>query len=114
MPCVYDKPGIHFLYPDNWTLDEEETPEGARSATVRSPGGAFWSITLHAPATDPRELSRAALAVLVLVFFADMAAGRIRLGNNLHSRALGPALFAALAAVPALAALGVATAMSGL
>jgi hypothetical protein len=64
MPCVYDKSGLHFLYPDNWTLDEEETIDGARSVTVQSPGGAFWSIALHSPATDPQELSRAALAAL--------------------------------------------------
>ena len=37
---------------------------GSRSVSVHSPGGAFWSIALHAPSTDPRELAKAALAAL--------------------------------------------------
>ncbi len=64
MPGVYDKMGIHFLYPDNWTLDEEESLHGNRSITVQSPGGAFWSVALHEPSADPDELVRAALKAL--------------------------------------------------
>jgi hypothetical protein len=64
MPGVYNKMGIRFLYPDNWTLDEEEALHGNRSVTVQSPGGAFWSIALHSPAADPQELANAALAAL--------------------------------------------------
>jgi hypothetical protein len=64
MPRVYDKMGIRFLYPDNWTLDEEESLRGNQSVTVHSPTGAFWSITLHEPSTDPDALAAAALAAL--------------------------------------------------
>ena len=56
MPAVYDKLGIRFLYPDNWTLDEQEAGQGNCSVFVHSPGGAFWSITLHEAGTDPGEL----------------------------------------------------------
>ncbi|MEX0677775.1 MAG: hypothetical protein WD063_11910 [Pirellulales bacterium] len=64
MPAVFDKMGIRFLYPDNWTLDEQEALEGNRSVSVYSPGGAFWSIALHATSTDPGELASTALATL--------------------------------------------------
>lgn len=64
MPSVYDKMGIRFLYPDNWTLDEEEALHGNKSVTVQSPGGAFWSIVLHPARTDPAELAVTALQVL--------------------------------------------------
>lgn len=64
MPGVYDKLGIRFLYPDNWTLDEDEALHGNQSVTVQSPGGAFWSIALHPPTTDPDELASAALEAL--------------------------------------------------
>jgi hypothetical protein len=64
MPAVYDKLGIRFSYPDNWTLDEEEALAGNRSVAVYSPGGAFWSITLHAPRVDPAQLAATALATL--------------------------------------------------
>lgn len=64
VPAVYDKLGIRFLYPDNWTIDEQEALEGNRSVAVYSPGGAFWSIALHAPDTDPEQLAATALATL--------------------------------------------------
>ena len=64
MPGVYDKMGIRFLYPDNWTLDEDEAIGGNRSVTVYSPSGAFWSIALHAPGTDPDELAEMAVEAL--------------------------------------------------
>jgi hypothetical protein len=64
MPVEYEKLGIRFLYPDNWTLDEGEALEGNRSVSVYSPGGAFWSVALHPPSTDPAQLTTAALEAL--------------------------------------------------
>ncbi len=64
MPSVYDKSGLRLLYPDNWTLDEDTSGGAARSVTVQSPGGAFWSIAVHDPAADPRELAHTALEAL--------------------------------------------------
>jgi hypothetical protein len=64
MPCTYDKLGVRFLYPDNWFLDEEDAPGGIPSVTVQSPGGAFWSLAIHSPETDPDELAQAALKAL--------------------------------------------------
>lgn len=64
MPKTYDSDGLHFLYPDNWSVDEEEPEQGGRMVTVQSPGGAFWSITLHPVEMDPQELAQAALAAL--------------------------------------------------
>ena len=37
MPAVYEKMGIRFMYPDNWTLDEEEALHGNQSVSVYSP-----------------------------------------------------------------------------
>ncbi len=64
MPAVYDKMGIRFLYPDNWTLEEEEALRGERSVTVYSPEGAFWSIVLHPPSVDPDVLTIAAMQTM--------------------------------------------------
>ena len=64
MPRVYDKLGIRFLYPDNWTLDEDEAVQGNRSVTALSPGGAFWSIALHPIEVDPDDLAQAAREAL--------------------------------------------------
>jgi len=56
MPAFYEKLGIRFAYPDNWTVDEEDALGGNQSVTVYSPSGAFWSITLHPHEIDSGEL----------------------------------------------------------
>jgi hypothetical protein len=64
MAAVYDKMGIRFQYPENWALDENDALEGDDSVTVYSPGGAFWSVTVHPRYRDPAELARAALEAM--------------------------------------------------
>lgn len=64
MPAQYDKLGIRFQYPENWTLDEIEARDNRNSVSVYSPGGAFWSITLHPPDSSPQDLADAALAAM--------------------------------------------------
>lgn len=68
MPAVYEKLGIHFQYPENWTLDESEALEGEKSVSVYSPGGAFWSVIIHPPTLDPRALAEAALDTMRQVY----------------------------------------------
>ena len=67
MPQTFSKFGISFLYPDNWTLDEQGTDGEADSATVYSPGGAFWSVSVHPPSADPVGLVLHPLGVGLLV-----------------------------------------------
>ena len=64
MPRVYEKLGMRFQYPDNWTLDESEALEGGNSVAVYSPGGAFWSIVVHPITSNPSDLAKAALKVM--------------------------------------------------
>jgi len=63
MPAHFNQYGIAFQYPENWTLDDEEMedlPEERHVVTVYSPGGAFWSVTVHPRSADPRKLAKAA------------------------------------------------------
>jgi hypothetical protein len=64
MPAIFDKLGIRFQYPENWTIDEKEALEGNNSVTVYSPGGAFWSIVFHGGGVGPKELAAQALKVM--------------------------------------------------
>jgi hypothetical protein len=64
MPAQFQKLGIRFTYPENWTLDESEALEGAPSVTVYSPGGSFWSISLHGPETKLGTLVKSAVKAL--------------------------------------------------
>ncbi len=61
MPCAFNKLGISFSYPENWTLDEAEALAGRRAVTVYSPGGAFWSVSAHPGSADPTGLAKAAI-----------------------------------------------------
>ena len=64
MPLKFEKLGISFQYPDNWTLDEEDALAGRRSVTVYSPGGAFWSVAAHPRSADPARLAEAAVEAM--------------------------------------------------
>jgi hypothetical protein len=62
MPAIYDKHGIRFQYPENWSLDEAEV--GQNSVTVYSPGGAFWNLVWCDLREDPHNLAVEALQTL--------------------------------------------------
>lgn len=64
MPGEYRKLGIAFQYPENWTLDEDDAVAGRNSVTVYSPGGAFWSVSVHPHGTDPQKLAKAAVKAM--------------------------------------------------
>lgn len=64
MPHTFSKFGISFLYPDNWTLDEQAPSAEAESATVYSPGGAFWSVSVHPASADPQDLANTAVKAM--------------------------------------------------
>jgi hypothetical protein len=64
MPSRYAKLGIHFQFPENWTLDESDALKGDESVSVYSPGGAFWSIIRHPHTTSPADLVEAAMQAM--------------------------------------------------
>jgi hypothetical protein len=64
MPCQFNKFGVSFLYPDNWTLDEEDAQDGKQSVTVFSPGGGFWSVSIYPRSAEPARLARAVLRAM--------------------------------------------------
>jgi hypothetical protein len=59
MPARFDKLGISFQYPENWTLDDSDAILGRRSVTVYSPGGGFWTVAIHSSSADPAKLAAA-------------------------------------------------------
>jgi hypothetical protein len=61
VPALFDKMGIRFQYPENWALDEEDALHGEQAVSVYSPGGAFWSISLHDIGIEPKELTKTVL-----------------------------------------------------
>ncbi|MBN1395620.1 MAG: hypothetical protein JW959_11400 [Pirellulales bacterium] len=64
MPARFDRLGIAFQYPDNWTLDDTDAMLGRRSVTVYGPNGALWSVAIHSGSVAPERLAAAALEAL--------------------------------------------------
>ena len=64
MPSEFDKLGIRFQYPDNWTLSEDAALAGCRSVSILSPGGAFWAVSIHPRNLDPARLAEAAVETM--------------------------------------------------
>jgi len=64
VPRFYDKAGLQFAYPDNWTIDDEDQSSADATATVLSPHTAFWTVMLYHRQVDVRELADAVLDAL--------------------------------------------------
>ncbi len=64
MPGLYEKHGLRFAYPDNWTVDEDENSQADAAATVTSPNTAFWSVMYYRGERDVQQLATVALDAL--------------------------------------------------
>ena len=91
MPRQFDKFGISFQYPDNWVVDGKEATAGKPTVTVYSPGGGFWSVSVHPPGTNPVRLARAAVRAMRQEYEGvehasarEIIAGRKLLGYDLN------------------------------
>jgi len=59
MQANFEQFGLRFQYPDNWTLEADDLLQGQGSVSVYSPGGGFWSVTVHDSSQDPDDLIEA-------------------------------------------------------
>lgn len=55
----FDRFGLVFDYPDNWSVDTDDAADRYATVTVYAPEGGFWSVSGHAPGGDPEELAAA-------------------------------------------------------
>ncbi len=90
MPAEFNRSGIRFQFPENWTLDENDARGGQSSVTVYSPAGAFWSVSRHAVSTDPKQLAEAVVQAMQEEYkdlevseASDSVAGRQMIGYDL-------------------------------
>jgi len=64
MPALFNKFGIHFQYPENWTLETDSSAPGRQTVSVYSPGGGFWTVALSPHDSDPAKLAETALETI--------------------------------------------------
>lgn len=64
MPALFNKFGLHFQYPENWTLETDSSAPGRQTVSVYSPGGGFWTVSLAPSDSDPAQLAETALETI--------------------------------------------------
>jgi hypothetical protein len=67
MPEQFEKYGVKFLYPENWSLTDETEPDDQswpKSVSLQSPGGSFWTLHIYEGGVNIRSLVREAVAAL--------------------------------------------------
>lgn len=68
MPAVYQQFGVRFLYPENWSLLDEETKEWPRTVTLQSPETGFWTLQVYPPNHNAREAVTAVIDTIREVY----------------------------------------------
>jgi hypothetical protein len=56
MVATYHNHGIHFVYPDNWELAEEDFQGSPRVITLQSGDSGFWTVHVYDRDEDPLPL----------------------------------------------------------
>ncbi len=49
MPALYENFGVKFLYPENWSITDEEDDGWPQTVTVQSRETGFWSLHVYPP-----------------------------------------------------------------
>ena len=62
VPMRYDRLGIQFDYPENWTIDSSDIENRKATVTIYSPDGGFWSVSAHATGHPASKLCEAVLS----------------------------------------------------
>ena len=56
MTATYEKSGLNFMYPENWSLAEDDMEGTPRTVSVQAPTGAFWSLDIYPFSLDIEQL----------------------------------------------------------
>ncbi len=57
MVAKFERAGICFQYPDNWTLSDEEGTSPSRCVTLQSPESGFWMLQVFDEANKSDEMA---------------------------------------------------------
>jgi hypothetical protein len=64
MPAVYQKLGVKLLYPENWSITDEEDEEWPRTVTLQSEDTGFWSLHVYPPGHDTADVINELIAAI--------------------------------------------------
>jgi hypothetical protein len=90
MAKTFDVSGISFQYPDDWSLEQEDT-EAGWTASLYSPDTAFMLLSLREDCDDPAQLADETLGALREDYpdlesesCIDTLAGQPAVGHEIH------------------------------
>ena len=61
MIAHYEKPGIRFAYPENWSIVDEQLDQWPQGVAVQSPQGSYWDLRIFPSRIGLGEVSDQAL-----------------------------------------------------
>lgn len=87
----FDRLGLAFDYPDNWSVEIDDTSAGSAAVTVTTPDGGFWSVSGQPPGTSAARLTEAVARQMQSEYrdidseaASDLVAGRQLAGWDLN------------------------------
>lgn len=87
---TFERDGIRFQYPANWSLETDPDAEGGWSVVVQSPETAFLLVSLQRGALDPAQLADQTLETLKTEYkeldaenSVEQFAGQLAIGHNI-------------------------------
>jgi hypothetical protein len=90
MPAIFEQDGVRFQYPESWTLSREDNPTGW-TASLQSPGTAFFMLTYDADAPETELMVETALEAMQAEYedlefdpVVETIAGQPAVGNDMR------------------------------
>ena len=87
---AFDRDGVSFRYPANWSAEADEAGDGGWAVTVSSPQTAFVLVALRPDARDPADLADQTLDALRAEYKeldaenrAETVAGQLAIGHDI-------------------------------
>jgi hypothetical protein len=68
MPAIYENIGVRFLYPENWSIIDEDDESWPRSVTVQSQQTGFWTLHVYPPDQEVRPVVKELIAAMQAEF----------------------------------------------
>jgi hypothetical protein len=68
MPAIYDRIGVRFMYPENWSITDEDEVGWPRSVTVQSQQTGFWSLHVYPPGHELKPVVKELIAAMQTEF----------------------------------------------
>ena len=64
MTAIYDKLGLRFMYPEGWSITEDNVTDLPRSLAMESPRGGAWELIVYDGRREAEDLTGEVLAAM--------------------------------------------------